>query len=114
MTIEKFEKRGSFLCLDGKGRSSAQKHSNKKLCFVSTDKEFLTNLLYELAQDENCYFVKLSENSKEGMSLGRCFFLNDEDAGACWARFKAHPKVHCNIQDDDFTQPFRAQVKHYG
>lgn len=80
---------------------------------MATDKEFLMDLLYEFSLDEKCYFVKLSENSREGMFLGRCFLLDDETVGAYWAKFKAHPKVLCNVQDDDFTKPFRAQVKSY-
>ena len=68
--IENFEQKGAFLCRDGKARSKTESYSNKKLCFVSTDKEFLMDLLLDLADHQECYFVKLT--SKKAT---RDFFL---------------------------------------
>lgn len=109
-----FEQKGSFLCKDGKARARTDFHSNKKLCFVATDKEFLMGLLVELASMDECYFVKLTANPRDGMYLGRCFFTSDELVGEHWARYKNHPKVMCNVQDDDFTTKYREKVKSYG
>ena len=65
MNSERFEKKGSFFCRDGKGRSQIGK-SNKKVCFVATDQEFLSQTLYELSQRPDCYFVKYSADPKDG------------------------------------------------
>ena len=111
--VDHFELKGSYLCKDGKARARTEVHSNKKLCFVATDKNFLMELLLELAQLEECYFVKLKDSPRDGMYLGRCFFTKDELVGQFWAKYKLHPKVMCNIQDDDFSQEFRNQVKSY-
>lgn len=110
---ENFTRKGSFLNRDGKARARTKEHSNKKLCFVATDKEFLMNLLVELSEHEECYFVKLTAEPRDGMYLGRCFFTNDELVGAHWAKYKLHPKLMCNVQDDDFTELFREQVASY-
>ena len=47
------------------------------------------------------------------MYLGRCFFIENEEerVGATWAEYKAHPKVFCTIQNDDFTMAWREAVK---
>lgn len=110
---ENFEHRGVFLCRDGKGRHQAQEYSHKKLCFAATDKEFLMQLLFELSQDEKCYFVKLSDKDRDGMYLGRCFFIDDETVARHWAKYKAHPKLFCNVQDDDFVKSYRDQVERH-
>lgn len=111
--FEKFEKKGSFLTLNGRAQLLTKNYSNKKLCFVCTDKEFLMNLLVELSEHRDCFFVKLSAEPRDKMYLGRCFFTSDELIGEFWAKYKMNPKVLCNVQDDDFVNPFREQVKKY-
>lgn len=108
-----FYEKGSFFNRDGIARGKSDTHSNKKLCFVATDKEFLMELLIELSNLEECFFVKLTSKPRDGMYLGRCFFINDEHVGNYWAKYKLHPKVMCNIQDDDFSKPFRKNVIGY-
>lgn len=111
--IDSFEQKKSFLVRDGKARSSSESHSNKKLCFVSTDKEFLMKLLFELSEHDECFFVKLKDIPRDGMYLGRVFFTNDQLVGEHWAKYKLHPKVMCNIQDDEFADEFRGKVVSY-
>ncbi|MBT4762900.1 MAG: hypothetical protein HOO06_14495 [Bdellovibrionaceae bacterium] len=111
--IEDFTRKGSFLNRDGKARSNSGSHSNKKLCFVSTDKNFLMELLIKLSDLKDCYFVKLTAEPKDGMYLGRCFFTSDQLVGEYWAKYKLHPKLMCNIQDDDFSKSFRDKVMSY-
>lgn len=113
MSIEnEFEPSGSFLRRFGPAKEGG-KYSNRKLCFVATDQNVLMEVLYELSQREDCYFVKLSAKDRDGMYLGRCFFTSDAVAGEHWAEYKNHPQMMCTVQDDDFTNDYRSQVKSY-
>lgn len=97
---------GSFRSRDGAaGRSRA--FSQKKLCFVATDKPFLIALLYELSLRDNCAFVKYSIRPRDGMYLGRCFLTTDDDAGRLCQSYKAHPKLLVTLQDDAFFDVYR-------
>lgn len=82
-------------------------HCNKKLCFSATDPKALVAILTELAQRADCFFVKYTKKPRDGMYLGRCFLMDEEAVGTLWAKYKAHPKVLCTVQDDDFTMRFR-------
>ena len=99
---------GIFLERNGRARKVGAKYSNKKLCFVAIDQGFLAETLLKLSHRRDCYYVKLSAKSKDGMFLGRCFLMNEQVVGALWSRFKSHPKLMCSIQDDDFTSRFRS------
>ncbi len=68
-----FYQEGSFLCLDGPAKKAGLSHSNMKVCLTCRDPEFLKNLIAKVAQDEECYWVKMSTKSRDGMYLGRCF-----------------------------------------
>ena len=63
--------------------------------------------LSELADRPDCYYVKYSIEPRDGMYLGRCFLLHDQEVGTLWREYKKHPRMMCNVQDDDFTLPFR-------
>ena len=41
------------------------------------------------------------------MYLGRAFFVTTERAGKVWAKYKLHPKLMVNLQDDDLAARFR-------
>jgi len=43
------------------------------------------------------------------MYLGRCFLMDEHEVGVVWAEFKAHQRLFCTVQDDDFTAPFRPE-----
>ena len=43
---------------------------------------------------------------RDGMYLGRCFLTDEHEVGLLWAQYKAHPRMFCSVQDDDFTRPF--------
>jgi hypothetical protein len=81
--------------------------SQKKLCFVATDKPFLVRFVYELSLHPDCYWVKYSCEPRDGMYLGRCFMTNDDAAGRLCFEYKAHPKLMVAVQDDEFAAPFR-------
>jgi hypothetical protein len=79
----------------------------KKLCFVATDRALLADVLRELAERPDCHYVKYSVYPRDGMYLGRCFLIDEHEIGVLWAKYKAHPRLFCSVQDDDFTAPFR-------
>ena len=79
----------------------------KKLCFVATDRALLAGVLRQLAERPDCVFVKYSVYPRDGMYLGRCFLTDPHEVGLLWAEYKAHPRLFCSVQDDDFTAPFR-------
>jgi hypothetical protein len=80
---------------------------NKKLCLVATDQDFLIELLYEIVSHPKAYYAKYSAKPKDGMYLGRVFFVEADPLGEFWAKYKTHPKLMCNVQDDDFTDLYR-------
>jgi hypothetical protein len=79
----------------------------KKLCFVATDQALLADVLAQLAERPDCYYVKYSVYPRDGMFLGRCFVIHEHEVGVLWAAFKGHPRLFCTVQDDEFTAPFR-------
>jgi len=99
---------GVFMARDGAAPRTLTP-SQKKLCFVATDKAFLVSLLYELSLRPDCWWVKYSVKPRDGMYLGRCFMTSDEVAGRLCQEYKAHPKLMVAIQDDDFFERFRAK-----
>ncbi len=107
---QEFYQYESFLCLDGPAKKAGLKHSNMKVCFTTKDSEFLKKLLIRIAQDEHCYWVKLSTKSRDGMFLGRSFFTTKEKAGETWAKYKMHPRLMVTLQDDDFSSAYREFV----
>ena len=98
---------GVFRHRDGRGRSPGVTCSQQKLCFVSTDKALLAEILLRLSRRRDCYYVKYSAKPTAGMYLGRCFLLSDEAVGRLWARYKRHPAILCSVQDDNFTKDYR-------
>lgn len=104
---QNFYEHGSFICLDGLAKKHGQKPSMVKVYFVSRDQNLLKEVLASLANQDDCYWVKYSKNAKDGMFLGRCFFTTAEKAGETWAKFKPHPKIMANLQDDNFASKFR-------
>lgn len=67
----------------------------------------LADVLRRLAERPDCCYVKYSVHPRDGMYLGRCFLTDEHEVGVLWAEYKAHPRLFCSIQDDDFTAPFR-------
>ena len=96
-----------FMDIRGPAWERAGPGCNKKLCFVATDQALLADVLLQLAERPDCYYVKYSVHPRDGMYLGRCFLMDEHEVGVVWAEFKAHPRLFCSVQDDDFTAPFR-------
>jgi len=105
-----FYSKGSFLCIDGPAKNAGRDHSNMKVCFTCRSGDLLRALLKQVAQDEECYWVKMSAKPRDGMFLGRCFFTTKERAASLWAKYKTHPRLMVTLQDDDFASKFRDQV----
>ena len=104
---------GIFMAKDGPARTPDATYCNKKICFAATDLSFLAHLLSELTEHPKAYFVKFSTRPRDGMYLGRCFFVDETCVGDTWAKYKGHPKLFCNIQDDDFTLGWREKVRNW-
>lgn len=98
---------GVFMRRYGDGRRPGTDYSTKKLCLVATDRAYLANTLLRLSRRPDCYYVKYSTQSKDGMYLGRCFLLQDDAVGELWQELKSDPRLMCSIQDDAFTERFR-------
>jgi hypothetical protein len=92
---------------DKKGWFKNKRGCQKKLCFVATDLALLADVLGQLAERPDCWYVKYSTYQKDGMYLGRCFLMDEHEVGVVWAQYKEHPRLFCTIQDDDFTAAFR-------
>jgi len=105
-----FYQDGSFLCIDGPARKSGRGYANLKVCFTCRDIDFLKRLVAKVANNNECYWVKVSTKSRDGMFLGRCFFTTKEFAAQTWAKYKTHPRLMVTLQDDDFASSFRDQV----
>ena len=84
--------------------------SQKKVCFVATDRPFLVRLVYELSLRHDCHWVKYSREARDGMYLARCFMTSDEAAGRLCFEHKAHPKLMVALQDDEFAERFRRRA----
>ncbi len=98
---------GYFMELRGPAWYKGEQCCEKKLCFVATDRALLADLLGELAERPDCYYVKYSITPRDGMYLGRCFLTDEHEVGLLWAKLKGHPRVFCTVQDDEFTGAFR-------
>ena len=101
---------GHFMHIWGPAWNEGKGGCQKKLCFTATEKAVLVEVLGELAARPDCVYVKYSIVPLDGMYLGRCFLVDEYEIGRMWAKFKAHPRLFCNVQDDDFTAPFRDLV----
>ncbi len=98
---------GYFMGRHGPASERGGPCCQKKLCFVATDQSLLAEILGQLAERPDCYYVKYSVYPRDGMYLGRCFLTDEEEVGRLWAELHAHPRLFCSVQDDDFTAPFR-------
>jgi hypothetical protein len=98
---------GYFMEIPGPASYKKKGGCQKKLCFVATDQALLADVLRQLAERPDCYYVKYSVHPRDGMYLGRCFLMDEHEVGVLWAKYKEHPCLFCSIQDDDFTAPFR-------
>jgi hypothetical protein len=104
----RFAARGPYMVRRGPAYAGdPQCPVNKKLCLTATDRETLIRELDALAARPECFFVKYSIGPRDGMYLGRAFFTDANLLGKLWAHYKAHPRLMCSVQDDDWTSCFR-------
>ncbi len=105
---------GAFMARPGAARVAATGAidcCNKKLCFTATDLPLLAETLAALAERPTAWYVKFSTRPRDGMYLGRCFFVDADSVGAAWAEYKRHPRMFCSVQDDDFTSAWRGEAR---
>lgn len=96
--------------MERSGLAGVAARSQRKVCFVATDKPFLVQLLHSLSLREDCCYVKYSIVPRDGMYLGRCFFTSDAAAARLCAQYKPHPKLLVTLQDDAFFREYRPLV----
>ena len=82
---------GYFMEIRGPAWYEGKRGSQKKLCFVATDRALLADVLRRLAERPDCCYVKYSVHPRDGMYLGRCFLTDEHEVGVLWAEYKAHP-----------------------
>ncbi len=97
-----------FLSRDGPARARGDALCNRKICLVATDLPYLVQILVGLSEREDCYFVKYSQQPRDGMYLGRCFLTSDAAIGALTRELKSDSKLMVAVQDDDYFNPFRS------
>ena len=98
---------GYFMEAHGPAAYDGSTCCEKKLCFVATDQTLLADVLRQLAERPDCYYVKYSVTPRDGMYLGRCFLTDEHEVGVLWAQYHEHPRLFCSVQDDEFTASFR-------
>jgi len=82
-----------------------------KLCITATDEKYLVELLFELSNREDCYYVKYSPNGspkcRDGMFLGRVFLTTEAEIGKLWKELRTDAKLMCSVQDDGAMEEYR-------
>ncbi|MEQ1508588.1 MAG: hypothetical protein ABMB14_40525 [Myxococcota bacterium] len=99
---------GRFLARDGPAKDRI--HRGHKACLFGADAELLGSILDDLATEPGIAFVKISTRPRDGVVLGRVFADQVDGVLEVWTRFKAHPRLHCCVQDDALVGPWRARV----
>lgn len=112
--MERFEQLGAYMCRSGVAKDRGMRSTcKKKVCFVSTDKEFLQDILFNISKANDCYDVKYSVNERGGAYFAVCHFTNESSVGDVWAQYEAHPKVWVTLQDDEGCEPYRSKIRTY-
>jgi hypothetical protein len=107
MTHLKEDGRG-FLVRPGPAYQRGDVPCQEKLCSTSTSVSSLAELLFQLSQREDCWYVKLdAEKGPHGMVRGRCSLTTADEVGKLWTQLKVGTHWLCAVQDDDFTSAFR-------
>jgi hypothetical protein len=78
-----------------------------KLCVVATDLDYLLAFLTRSVSRPDGYYVKYSEQAKDGMYLGRVFLAPAKGLGELWAEIKNDDKLLASVQDDHFIYEHR-------
>lgn len=79
-----------------------------KLCVVATDLNYLVEFLTKSVTRADGYYVKYSDQPKDGMYLGRVYLASEEAVGTLWAETKDDPKLLASVQDDHFIMKHRS------
>lgn len=112
--MDRFEKTGSSYSRDGVAKGRGMRSlCKKKLCILSTDKEFIFDMMYEASQANDCFQVKIYDADRFGVYMGKCSFTNDSSLGDAWARYESHPKAWAVIHDDKFCETFKGRIRNY-
>jgi hypothetical protein len=111
--VEKFEysDRKIFRFREGPANTGGRSPCQWKLCVTATDELYLAEVLFEISEREDCFYVKYSPSGspkcRDGMFLGRVFLTSEEKIGELWSKLRTDKKLMCSIQDDSATMRYR-------
>jgi hypothetical protein len=112
--MDRFEENGAHLTREGVAKSRGMRNlCKKKLCLVSTDKQFLLDLMVELSAANDCFEVKVRREEREGVHLATCYFTNESALGDAWAQYHEHPKVWALVHDDELSSAYKSRIRSY-
>ena len=112
--MDRFEQTGQYLRKDGLAKERGMKNKCKrKVCFISSDKKYLLDLLHTISESNDCFEVKYLSAERKGTHIGMCLFTNDASVGDIWARHEENPQVWAFIPDDDFCAEYRGYIRNY-
>jgi len=83
-------------------------HSQVNLRLVSTDPEFLIDLLYGLSLRKDCWLVSYASTPRDGMYLGQLWLQSDGAVAGLYQDLKGHPRLMASIQNDAPLEDSRA------
>lgn len=112
--MEGFQQRGAFMVRDGLAKERGMKDKCKKrVFFFTTYQGFLEETLFQISNANDCYDVKYSIQTKDGVCLGICSFTNESSVGDMWAKYESHPNAWVSIQDDEFCETYKSLIRTY-
>ena len=107
----KYSDRNIFMFKYGPADDGGVAPCQWKLCLTATDERYLAEVLFNISERKDCYYVKYSPNGspkcRDGMFLVRVFLTSEEKIGELWSRLRTDKKLMCNIQDDIATAKYR-------
>jgi hypothetical protein len=112
--MEHFEQIGNNRYRSGVAKDRGMKSlCKKRVCFMTTDRALLEEILYTVSQSNDCIDVKFSTTAREGVYFGFSHFTNESSVGDFWAQYESHPKVWTTVQDEEFCDPYRGRIRTY-
>lgn len=109
-----FERTGAYMSRSGVAKARGMKSTcKKKVCFASTDRAFLLDVLLKVSNANDCFDVKYTTDERGGMVFGSCYFTNESAVGDLWAQYESHPKLWVTVHDDEFCESYRSRIRTY-
>jgi hypothetical protein len=112
--MDRYQEGGANFTLEGKAKERGMRNlCKKKLCAISADRQFLFDMMFEMSRANDCFEVKIRKEDRNGVFFGHCYFTNESSLGDAWAKYESHPKTWVVIQDDEFSDLFRKNIRTY-